>query len=267
MSAESATGPIVVHTHPKGVRQILMSDPAGRNALDEKLRTRLAATITSMLADDSVRALVIGGSQKNFSVGGDLGQIAGFEPGQASHAYMGAANEVAALVGRSAKPIVAAVTGHCIGAGAGLALLCDTIVMGRSAAIGFPFIKIGLVPDFGVSHTLALRIGPAAAKQAILYARTFSAAEAEQTGLADKVVPDDEVHAKALALAAELAELPAYALSLAKQMFRESGGSLDAALQREALDQAICLGSEDTREGVAAFREKRKADFIRPARA
>src|SRR5215510_10068459 len=98
MSAEIATGPVVVHAHPNGVRQVLLSDPAGRNALDEKLRTALVAAVTDLLADDSVRALVIGSSQKNFSVGGDLGQIAGFEPGQGSHARMGAANELAALI-------------------------------------------------------------------------------------------------------------------------------------------------------------------------
>jgi 2-(1,2-epoxy-1,2-dihydrophenyl)acetyl-CoA isomerase len=173
---------------------------------------------------------------------------------------------VAAMIANCGKPLVAAVTGHAVGAGAGLALLCDTILMGRSAAMGFPFIKIGLVPDFGISHTLASRIGPAAAKQAILYGRTFSAAEAETIGLADKVVGDDEVHTQALVLATELAELPAYALSLTKQMFRTGGDGLEAALQREALNQALCLGSADTREGVAAFKEKRKPDFVRSAR-
>jgi 2-(1,2-epoxy-1,2-dihydrophenyl)acetyl-CoA isomerase len=266
MDAETRSSPIAINAYPNGVRQILLCDPAGRNALDEVLRTQLRHALTALLDDDDVRAIAIGADRKNFSVGGDLGQIAGFEPGQASHARMDAANEVAALIGGSPKPIVAAVTGHCLGAGAGLALLCDTIVMGRSASIGFPFLKIGLVADFGISHTLALRIGPAAARQAILYARTFSAPEAERVGLADKVTADDEVHGHALELAGQLAALPAYALALTKQMFRENAGSLDSALQREALNQAICLGSADTREGVAAFKEKRRADFVRAAR-
>lgn len=267
MQAESriTAGPVAVQVHPQGVRQVVMADPAGRNALDETLRGYLIDAFEGLLADDDVRAVVIGAS-KNFSVGGDLGQIAAYEPGQSSHARMLAANRLAAMAGSSRKPIVAAVTGHCVGAGAGLALLCDTIVMGRGASISFPFIKIGLVPDFGISHTLPLRIGAVAARQAILYGRNFAADEAERSGLADVIVADDEVHARALALATSLAELPAYAMTLAKQMMREAAPSLEAALQREAINQSICLGSTDTREGVAAFKEKRKPDFVRPAR-
>jgi 2-(1,2-epoxy-1,2-dihydrophenyl)acetyl-CoA isomerase len=247
----------------KGVRVILMSDPLDRNALVEALRAPLRRSLEKAYADPDIRAIVIGGAGKNFSVGGDLLQLAELKAGQASHARMKSVGDVALLVRNGAKPIVAAVTGHCLGAGAGLALLCDTIVMGHSAAIGFPFLRIGLVPDFGVSHTLAERIGAPAARQALLFAKTFRASDALAVGLVDEIVDDGLVHTRALELAATLAEFPAYAMGLTRQILRANGGTLESDLHREAAYQAICLGSEDVQEGVAAFREKRKADFIR----
>ena len=257
--------PIDASDHPRGVRRILMCDPADRNAFDAPFRAALHAAFTTALADPKVRAIVIGGGAKNFSVGGNLAQVASYEAGQSGHAVMTAAGELALLVGRSCKPLVAAVTGHCLGAGAGLALLCDSIVMGQSASIGFPFLKIGLAPDFGISHTLVRSIGPAAAKQALIQAKTFKAEDALRLGLADEVMEDGEVHGRALGLATTLAEMPAYALGLTKQMLQAPAGTLQDALAREALTQALCFGSPDTREGIAAFQEKRKADFVRAA--
>src|SRR5690242_4826336 len=120
--SEIATELVVVKQHPSGVRQVLLNDPAGRNALDDNLRTHLAVAISRLTNDKDARAFVIGSSGKNFSVGGDLGKIAGYEPGQSSHAQMTVANAVAVMIANCGKPVVAAVTGHAVGAGAGLAL-------------------------------------------------------------------------------------------------------------------------------------------------
>jgi len=238
-----------------------MSDPLDRNALVAALRAPLRRALEEAFADETVRSIVLCGDGRNFSVGGDLSHVAELESGQRSHATMKSVADLALLVRSAPKPIVAAVTGHCIGAGAGLALLCDTVVMGRGASIGFPFLKIGLVPDFGLSHTLPERIGRPAARQAFLYAKTFKGDEAAAIGLVDEVVDDASVRQRALELASTLAEAPAYALGLTRQMLRERGGTLEADLQREAVTQAICFGSADTREGVAAFKQKRRANF------
>lgn len=264
-STDATANLVQVSDSPSGVRTILMCDPLDRNALVEGLRNKIRGALEDAYRSAAIRSIVIGGADKNFSVGGDLSHVAELSAGQASHAVMKSVGELAQFVRTGPKPIVAAVTGHCIGAGAGLALLCDTIVMGQSASIGFPFLRIGLVPDFGLSYTLAERIGHPAARQALLFAKTFKAQDAVALGLVDETVEDDAVHARALALATTLAEFPAYALALARQMLRD-GSTLEASLQREAVNQAICFGSDDVKEGVAAFKEKRKADFVRSRR-
>ena len=247
---------------PRGVREIRMSDPAGRNALDASMRGAMSRAMAAASLDPKVRAVVISSASKNFSVGGDLATLRQLQPGQASHARMTAVADLVRLLGGGSKPSVAAVTGHCVGAGAGLALLCDTIIMGRSSSVGFPFLKVGLVPDFGICYTLARRIGPSAARQALLYAKTFSAEDALKVGLVDEVVADGEVRGLAVEAASKLASMPAYALAQVRQMLRQNGGSLDSCVEAEALHQALCFGSADLKEGIDAFLSKRAANFV-----
>ena len=158
--------------------------------------------------------------------------------------------------------MVAEVRGHAVGAGAGLALFCDTIVMGESASIGFVFPKIGLVPDFAIAHTLPKRIGHARARQALLYARAYKGAEALAIGLADDVVPDEQLKARAMERAAELAEFSTHACALTKRMLTLSDDA-GAVFDFEATAQPLCFASDDFRDGLAAFREKRKPRFDR----
>lgn len=254
---------ILIEDSARGVRKILLADPLDRNALVETLRDQLHDALKAAYADISVRAIIIGSAGKNFSVGGDLSHVAGRDAGQSSYTMMAGVADVALSVRNGSKPVIAAVTGHCIGAGAGLALLCDTIIMGKGAAIGFPYIKIGLVPDFGLSHTLPERIGLPAARQALLFGKTFKAEEAMVIGLADEIVDDERVSERALQLATRLAEAPAHALHLLRRMLREGGATLETTLDREAAYQSTCFGSADVQEGIAAFKEKRKPDFLR----
>ncbi len=250
---------LAINTDTSGVATIAMRDPAGRNAFDAPLRAALAEAFTALFADTAVGAIVIGAETGNFSVGGNLAQLSEYQPGQDGYRVMKSAHELPALLARSDKPVIAAVGGYCMGAGAGLALLCDTIVIGRSGAIGFPFVKLGLVPDCGCSWTLARRIGPAAARQALMRAHTFQADEAMATGLADALVDDDAVWTHARERAAELAAMPAQALAQLRTMLRHDQARLLAALEAEALNQAICFGSPDLQDRIAAFRNKGKA--------
>lgn len=249
-----------------GVARIVLDDPAGRNPLDQAAREAIAGHLGALCADPSVRAIVIGAEGRNFSVGGDLSQIAGHVAGQPAYQMMRSVNELALLVDASSKPIVAAVGGHCIGAGAGLALLCDQIVVGRSAAIAFPFLKVGLVADFGVTFSLPRRIGLVQARKALIEARSFSADEALATGLADAIAEDEDVWTIAIDRALALAAAPAAALMQIRQMLRDAPPTLSAALEAEALHQALCFGSSDLQEGLAAFKDKRRPDFVRTAR-
>ena len=142
-----------------------------------------------------------------------------------------------------------------------LLLAADTLVMASSGRIGFPFLKVGLVPDFGVAYALANRAGRGVARQALMYARTYPAAEALRLGLCDEVVPDEALEPRALALAIELAAQPAHALGLTKRMLATLPGSLEALLETEAMAQSLCWMTDEFTEGLAAFRAKRKPVF------
>lgn len=260
----STAGHVVVRDLAGGVREVLMSDPAGRNVLDATMRDALRRSFEQAIADSRVRSLIVGTSTRNFSVGGGIADIAGLAPGQQSHARMAAVGDLVRMLGDCTKPTVAAINGHCMGAAAGLALLCDTIIFGRSASMGFPFLKIGLVPDFGISHTLALRVGHPVARQILMFAKTLGADEALHVGLVDELVADAEVLERSREVATQLARMPANALRLTREMLRQPGRTLDDCARDEAMRQALCFGSPDVIEGIAAFKQKRAPDFLRP---
>lgn len=244
-----------------GVRRLTLDDPAGRNALDADARQALAAALRSAFAAPEVRAIVIGTSGRNFSTGGDINQITQHKAGQAALAMMRSVGDLTLLLHESPKPLIAAVRGHCVGAGAGLALLCDTIVCGRSARLGFPFLKLGLVADFGVTYSLPRRIGGPAARRTLLEGLSYTAEEGLAIGLVDHCVEDDELDVVAEVKATLLADAPAQALLQMRTLLRAEPATLAAALEAEALNQSLCFGSADLAEGVAALLEKRPADF------
>ena len=165
------------------------------------------------------------------------------------------------LVLNTRKPVVAAVEGYAMGAGAGLAIACDTVVADAGTTFGFPFLKVGLGPDFGVSYTLPRRIGPGPAKHAFLHAKTFGGEEAVRVGLADELAEAGRVDARALELAQNLAALPPNAIALSKRQFAAAPVDFETACEMEAMGQSICFEGTEFPEGVAAFKEKRKPAF------
>ena len=244
----------------RGVVRIAMNHSESRNAMGEALRGELLPAFEDLFLDPSCRVIILASALKDFSVGGDLSRMDTLSNPKAGRQRLLSAHRLARLLIAADKPMIAEVRGYAMGAGAGLALFCDTIVMGESATLGFPFPKVGLAPDFAIAHTLPRRIGFARARQALLYARSFKASEALAIGLADDVVADDQVEAQAHAHAMELAALPSHALALTKRMLERSQDPL-SVLDFEATAQSLCFATEDFREGVDAFREKRKPGF------
>ena len=244
-----------------GIARIVMSDATSRNALGEDFRRELAVAFVGAMDDPDIRVLIVATALDNFSVGGNLSKMDDLADPKAGRARMKSAHRLARLLASSDKPMIAAVKGYAMGAGAGLALACDTIVMGRSATIGFPFHKVGLVPDFAIAYTLARRVGVGRAKQALLYARNYVGDQAGEAGIVDDVVDDDQVDERALELAKELIRLPSHTIALTKRLLDVPAGNLEAALEAEAMAQALCFAGEDFPEGVAAFMEKRKPRF------
>lgn len=249
-----------VEHHGRGIVRVVMNHASSRNAMGEALRGVLLATLEAILPDPATRVVIIASALKDFSVGGDLSRMDTLADPKAGRQRITSAHRMVRLLLANDKPMIAEVRGHAVGAGAGLALVCDTIVMGDTASIGFPFPRVGLVPDFAIAYTLPKRMGFARARQALLYARSYKGFDALQEGIADDVVADDAVAAKALERARELAALPSHALALTKRMLEHAGDPM-AVLEFEATAQPLCFATDDFQEGLAAFRDKRKPHF------
>jgi 2-(1,2-epoxy-1,2-dihydrophenyl)acetyl-CoA isomerase len=160
------------------------------------------------------------------------------------------------------KPVVAAVNGACVGIGFSIALACDLIVAGESARFSQIFKKIGLVPDGGSIFFLVQHLGIARAKELVYTARMLPAAEAREWGFVTKVVPDAELLTSTRAFAQELADSATYALGIAKKMFQSMYvPSLEALLETEIMGSTMARLSDDHKEGITAFAEKRRPNF------
>ncbi len=242
------------------VRRITINRPDKRNALGAHVRDQLMPVFADALADPEVRAIILTGAEGTFCSGGDISTMSRMEA-PVARARMKASHRFVRQLAEAEKPIVAAVEGHAAGAGAGLTLLCDLVVLGEGAQISFPFFRIGLVPDYGILYNLPRRAGMGIARQALLLGTPFRGREAVQAGLADLAVPDAQVQDEALRVAQELASRPRHAIALAKQLLRTMPDSLDGALEMEALAQAVCFTGEEFVEGSAAFLAKRKPKF------
>ena len=253
------TDRVLVDRPAERVARVTLNRPERRNALDGETRTQFVDAAAAALADEGVRCLIITGAGGHFCGGGDLTSMP--QTARGMRARLKDGHRGVRLLLQSEKPVIAAVEGHAAGAGASIALLADLIVMGRSAQISIPFFKVGLVPDWGMLHTLPRRIGAARARQAILLARSYASEEALAIGLADRVVDDEEVAAAALDQARTLAALPPHAFGIVKQQLAAMPAALDTALEMEALAQAICITGEEFAEGAAAFKAKRKPVF------
>jgi len=243
-----------------GIRRFTLDRPERRNAMSLELRAELLEAVEAALADEQIRAMVVTGAGGHFSAGGDITSMGGHDE-LSGRARLRRSHRLLRLLVEAEKPLVAAIEGYAMGAGAGLALCADTIVAGQGAIIGFPFFRIGLVPDFGIFYTLPRRVGLGPARQILLYARSLPAPEARAVGLVDEVVADAEVQETALVRAQELAAQPLHAFRLAKAVLNRFPQDLESALEAETMAQTLCMMSADHQEGAKAFLEKRKPRF------
>lgn len=253
---------VIVERLAEGIARVAINRPDKRNALNVEVRGGLIKALTDVLYDEAVHALLLGSEGGCFCAGGDIDSMAGLDARAADgYARMKQNHRIVRLLAESEKPVVAAVEGYAVGAGAGLALLADTIVLGEGATIGFPFFNVGLIPDYGILHTLPRRVGEARARQILLYARMIKGGDALEAGVADELAPDGQAEELALARARTLASMPPYAFALARRHLNAAPMSLDVALEMEAMGQAGCFGTADFEEGRTAFLEKRKPKF------
>lgn len=254
--------PVVLLDEPlPHVARLRINRPDKRNAIDYDVREQMTQHLRSLLADARCRALVFGGVDGVFSAGGDVPSMVGLTEAQARE-RMRHIHVLCGLVASARIPVVSAMEGIAAGAVVGLALLGDHIVAGPGTRVLFPFLKLGLAPDWGQLLTLPRRVGLGAARRILTSGQAVTGEEAHRMGLADTLVPDADVMQTAVQTAAALALLPQEAFGRMKQRLNDPAPTLQAELAREADDQAVCLTGRDFLEGYDAFRNKRTADFI-----
>jgi len=233
--------------------------PEKRNALSIPLRKELVAALQALDQDPSVRAIVLAGSAKVFAAGADLAEIA---EATAIDMVLRAANRLWAAIARLDKPMVAAVRGLAFGGGFELALHADLIVAGQGTRFGLPEIKVGLMPGAGGTQRLLRLLGRQRTLMLLLTGDVLSAADALAAGVVNAVVPDDEVDAAAIALARRVAAMPPLAVRQIREVVAAGADCpLDAALMLETKALQLLCASEDKREGIRAFFEKRAPVF------
>jgi len=243
-----------------GIGTIRLDRPP-MNALNTEVQEGLRAAAADATAAAEVAVVVVYGGEKVFAAGADIKEMAGMSYPQMA-ARAGALSGAFDAVARIPKPVVAAVTGYALGGGCELALACDWRVVAEDAKLGQPEIKLGVIPGAGGTQRLARLIGPARAKDLILSGRMVAADEALRLGLADRVVPAGEVYEQAVALVRPYVGGPAQALRAAK--LAVDGGldrDLAAGLAWESQLFAALFATDDQREGMAAFVEKRDPRF------
>ncbi len=241
---------------------VTLNRPEFLNGFTTGLRSALKAAIHEVSADESVRAVVLTGAGRGFSAGADLKaepMTSGADVERQLNEEYGASLRA---IARMPKPVIAAVNGFATGIGGSFALVCDLVVMGESAFFQVPFQKIALVPDGGMTWLLTERVGHRRAFEIAVSGDRVPAARCLEWGLCNRVVPDDRVVIDAIEWAEQLCDAAPIALTYLKQLLRSAPDmGYEQTIRAEAHLQAPCIDSQDFREGVAAFREKRAPKF------
>jgi 2-(1,2-epoxy-1,2-dihydrophenyl)acetyl-CoA isomerase len=265
---DGATAPAKVRTEIRDrIGIITLNDPATLNAAGLDLMTGLQAAFETFVADPDVRAIVITGEGRGFCSGANLsggrasGNATASDPNGPNQALLKVYNPFVSAVRKSPKPLVAAVNGVAAGVGASLALVCDLCVASESAYFLQAFRRIGLVPDGGATYLLPRLVGKARAMELTLLGEKLPAKTALEWGMINRCVADAELMTAALELAKALADGPA-SLGYTRNLI---WASLDAAWHEQVEAEAYAQGNagrtEDAREGITAFAEKRPAQF------
>ena len=239
---------------------IRLNRPEALNAINAAMMRELAAAVTAAERDAAVRCIILTGSDKAFAAGADVREMAGkgFVDAFAADFFGAEADTIA----RARKPIIAAVAGFALGGGCELALMADIIIAADTAKFGLPETNLGVIPGMGGTQRLPRAVGRAKAMDLVLTGRMMDAPEAERAGLVARVVPADRLMAEALAAAQQIAGKSMLALMAAKEAVNRASetGLHEGLLFERRLFHAL-FATNDQKEGMAAFLEKRRPEF------
>ncbi len=243
---------------------VTMNRPEALNALSPELLDGLAAMTKELAEDDAVRCVVITGTGRAFSAGGDVKGMAGrATTGTARPGSLRDQEETSRLLYEMPKPTIAAINGHAVGAGLSIALSADIRIASHQAKLGTAFARVGFSGDFGGTWLLQRLVGPSKAKEMYFLADIIGAEQALAMGLVSKVVPHDTLMDETLALARRLADGPTLAYGRMKQNFAFGATNTFAdSLSQEARNMEASRHTEDHKNAARAFVEKREPAFV-----
>lgn len=242
------------------VALIRLNRPDALNALNSTLLSELAAALTEADGNDKVRCIVLTGSEKAFAAGADIKEMSekSFVDAYSEDIFGAAVEQIC----RTRKPIIAAVSGYALGGGCELAMICDFIIAAENAKFGQPEINLGVIPGIGGTQRLTRLVGKSKAMDMILTGRFMDAAEAERSGLVSRVVPTPKLISEAMTAANKIAEKSQVSVMAAKETVnRAEETTLNEGLRFERRVFQSLFATEDQKEGMAAFLEKREAQF------
>ncbi len=250
----------ILVTVENGVGLITLNRPKALNALNSELLDELVTCLEAWDLDDAVRCIVLTGSERAFAAGADIKEMApqSYMDMFKSNFFAAAADRIAAI----RKPIIAAVAGYALGGGCELAMLCDFIIAADTAKFGQPEINLGVMPGIGGTQRLTRFVGKSKAMEMCLTGRNMDAEEAERAGLVSRVVPAGDLLQEALAAAGKIASQSVPIAMMTKETVnRAYETTLSEGIRFERRVFHAMFATEDQKEGMAAFSEKRKPKF------
>lgn len=252
----------ILYEKKEGIGTITINRPKSMNALSSQLFKELDQVLTNLDRDDDVKVVILTGSEKFFAAGADITEIGNIKTPVDAHRFLKEAQAVFNKIEDLSKPVIAAISGLALGGGCELILACDLRIAADNAMFGQPEIKIGVIPGAGGTQRLPRIVGVTKAKELLYTGDFIDAQEAHRIGLLNKVVPVVSLMEEARKMALKIARQPGFALKITK--IAVNGGlnmDMKSAMAYEARCFEILFSTEDQKEGMKAFVEKRKPVF------
>ncbi len=251
---------VLLETPCDGVALLRINRPERRNALNMAVRQLIVRHLGELAHDADIRCAIVTGGSRAFAAGADIREMADLGAIELMERQIG---QLWDAIAAFPKPLIAAVNGYALGGGCELAMHADIIIAGEAARFGLPEVRLGILPGGGGTQRLIRAVGKFKALHMMLTGEPVSGAEAFAMGLASKVVPDEDVELRAIEMAAQIASLPPLAVMQIKEVVlrgQDADLATGLALERKALQ--VLFSSRDKHEGMHAFMEKRKPDFV-----
>jgi enoyl-CoA hydratase len=252
----------IIYEQDEAIAYVTLNRPKSMNSLNSELIGELNSAIDAIVANNEISVVIIKGGEKFFAAGADIKEIDNISSPVEAHNFVSRVQSVINRIELIPKPVIAAVSGYALGGGCELALACDIRIAAENAMFGLPEIKLGVIPGGGGTQRLPRLIGTGRAKELLFTGDPINAQEAYRIGLANKVVPLESLLDEANKMASVLLERPGVALMMNKIAVND-GMNMDmrSALAYEVRCFATLFSTEDQKEGIQAFIEKRKPNF------